>query len=240
MATEHHSGKIISRKEAKVSGLKHYYTGEPCKRGHIEQRLVSTCQCCKCLYLGLKQWRTNNREESRRRDLKWKANNRERMKECGRARYALNPEKYVEKTKRYYRKNSEYVRLKRKKYHYRIRNNPEYKAAVALRGKKWRKLNPERAAINAKVNKHRRRAKEASAVGSFSSSNVKTIYKLQRGKCACCKIGLNKKYHVDHIVPLARGGTNYSNNLQLLCKPCNLTKSARDPIEFMQSMGRLL
>ena len=42
------------------------------------------------------------------------------------------------------------------------------------------------------------------------------------------------------IKPLARGGTNQRTNLQLLCPPCNLSKSAKDPIDFMQSRGFLL
>lgn len=32
---------------------------------------------------------------------------------------------------------------------------------------------------------------------------------------------------VDHIVPLAKGGTNAPGNLQLLCKSCHGTKDAR-------------
>ena len=33
--------------------------------------------------------------------------------------------------------------------------------------------------------------------------------------------------HVDHITPLARGGADAFDNLQLLCAPCNLTKGAK-------------
>ncbi|WP_371824720.1 HNH endonuclease [Paracoccus sp. MA] len=32
----------------------------------------------------------------------------------------------------------------------------------------------------------------------------------------------------DHIVPLARFGANDITNIQLLCEPCNLKKSAKD------------
>ena len=31
-------------------------------------------------------------------------------------------------------------------------------------------------------------------------------------------------YHIDHVVPLSRGGKNDLPNLQLLCPPCNLRK----------------
>ena len=39
---------IISRKDAKAQGLKHYFTGKPCKRGHVELRLVSSEGCMAC------------------------------------------------------------------------------------------------------------------------------------------------------------------------------------------------
>ena len=35
--------------------------------------------------------------------------------------------------------------------------------------------------------------------------------------------------HVDHIMPLARGGPNTLDNLQLLCARCNLAKGAKVP-----------
>lgn len=68
---------------------------------------------------------------------------------------------------------------------------------------------------------------------------VQTLGRLQRWRCAVCAVKL-VKYEVDHIVPLAKGGTNQDSNLQLLCVSCNRTKQAIDPIEFMQRRGFLL
>lgn len=43
----------------------------------------------------------------------------------------------------------------------------------------------------------------------------------------CRRCGAGAPYHVDHVRPLAMGGSNNTVNLQLLCPPCNLGKGAR-------------
>lgn len=43
--------KKISRKEAVQLGLKRYFTGNPCKRGHICERRVVGRFCVKCYQL---------------------------------------------------------------------------------------------------------------------------------------------------------------------------------------------
>lgn len=40
--------KIIQLKEARLMGLSRYYTGKPCKFGHISERYTSTSQCVMC------------------------------------------------------------------------------------------------------------------------------------------------------------------------------------------------
>ena len=48
-------------------------------------------------------------------------------------------------------------------------------------------------------------------------------------KCALCGrvIGPGDRYHVDHIIPVARGGRHEEGNLQLTHPGCNLRKGAR-------------
>lgn len=51
----------------------------------------------------------------------------------------------------------------------------------------------------------------------------------ERGKCANCNKDLIQELeddvHIDHIIPLSKGGCNDLVNLQILCKNCNLKKS---------------
>ena len=44
-------GPFISHKQAKEQGLKHCYTGKPCKRNHIDIRFVSSDYCFTCNHL---------------------------------------------------------------------------------------------------------------------------------------------------------------------------------------------
>ena len=82
--------------------------------------------------------------------------------------------------------------------------------------------------------------RKSSAEGRYSVSDVARICRDQRGKCAICTKALGDKFHRDHIVPLKLGGTNWPRNIQLLCAPCNISKGARDPIDHMQALGKLL
>lgn len=46
----------------------------------------------------------------------------------------------------------------------------------------------------------------------------------------CVRCGAKQDLHFDHIIPVAKGGGNSSENIQILCKTCNLQKS--DKIGF--------
>lgn len=83
----------------------------------------------------------------------------------------------------------------------------------------------------------RRRAKK---VGRLPRGTVEAIGNKQRWKCPICLVSILKKYHVDHIQPIAKGGRHSSDNIQLLCPPCNVRKSAKDPVQYMQERGFLI
>ena len=76
--------------------------------------------------------------------------------------------------------------------------------------------------------------------GRLPKGTVSNLLALQKNRCAACKKQLCGKYHVDHVVPLSRGGTHSKGNVQLLCPACNVRKSAKMPERFMREMGFLL
>ena len=59
--------------------------------------------------------------------------------------------------------------------------------------------------------------KKKSERREFTLEEKRDIYdNIAHGKCAICKEKLKQKFEVDHIKPLASGGTNDIKNLQLL------------------------
>ena len=66
---------------------------------------------------------------------------------------------------------------------------------------------------------------------SFPTWAQRAVIARDRGSCGECGANITSELtetpHVDHIIPLARGGTNDLVNLQLLCSKCNLKKGAK-------------
>tara|TARA_Y100001968_G_scaffold85941_1_gene77012 strand:- start:2850 stop:3821 length:972 start_codon:yes stop_codon:yes gene_type:complete len=87
-------GPFLSREEAIDRGLRFYFTGIPCKRGHLDLRKVNHQSCISCQRLYSENW-DKNHKESRRRDkekatLKWRLENPELNTVAARMRASIN------------------------------------------------------------------------------------------------------------------------------------------------------
>ncbi len=140
----------------------------------------------------------------------WVINNYTKVKKYNRRRYKLNPKYFKEICKMWRQKNRAYDRT---------------------RINKWRKENKE--AIRAfSAN---RRSRERNAKGNFNKDNILHLFGKQKGKCAASNCRTNLiTYHVDHVKPLVRGGSNWPRNLQLLCPSCNASKGIKTMQEWVQ------
>ena len=54
---------IITRKQALAQGLKHYFTGVPCKNGHISYRTTSDYLCSECNKANTERYNLLNRKQ---------------------------------------------------------------------------------------------------------------------------------------------------------------------------------
>jgi 5-methylcytosine-specific restriction endonuclease McrA len=99
--------------------------------------------------------------------------------------------------------------------------NPE---AVAEANRKWRRENPERAALTSRLKKQRRRA-----AGVLTIADWQGVLALYGSDCLSC--GSDDPPTIDHVVPIIQGGSNTVDNVQPLCRTCN-TRKGRKTIDY--------
>lgn len=196
--------RVILRADAKAAAAKRYFTGLPCKAGHIAERLVTDKTCVECDRL-----RHVDNPAAKARLSAYYRRNRTRM---------------LEQAKAYVAKNYEAIQAKRKAH--RNANKTRINIEIAA----WAKANPEKR----RAKERAREARERGAEGTHTATDVNALKISQEGVCAAihCFQELVLGFHVDHIMPIARGGSNWPCNLQLLCPTCNQAKHARDPEEW--------
>ena len=194
------------------------------KCGGTDRYAGGRCRTCSKAYAAA------NRDAVKARNAAWYAANKEKSLRSSAEWRAKNPERYKELKDSWHYEN--YERHKSSTQKWRAANVERVRETMAT----WRAANP--GAVKAHI--HNRRARKINATGALSTDIEPRLMALQRGLCACCGKPLGSDYHLDHILPLARGGRNEDANMQLLRAACNLRKHDRHPVEYMQAQGYLL
>ncbi|WP_261531239.1 HNH endonuclease [Burkholderia multivorans] len=221
---------IITRDAAKASGLPRYFTGKPCKHGHLAPRYTSSTTCVICQHAATQALRAKNPERTRRQNAETRERTREKRNAYHREWMKRNPEKNRANVARWKRANPDKVSALSAAYHAR---NAE---RLNARRRAYRKNNPHVGAASSR----RRRAKLRGAEGSDTAAEILALAQKQNYRCACCGVSIRRGYHADHITPLAKGGSDWITNIQLLCAKCNKRKAAKDPLAWAAENGLLL
>lgn len=86
------------------------------------------------------------------------------------------------------------------------------------------------------ANRNRHRARRQGIASEQPIGATKELYAQQGGRCYYCNIEfdrfLDDAYHLEHKIPLSRGGTNDRENLVLSCGSCNSQKHTKTPEEW--------
>jgi hypothetical protein len=79
-----------------------------------------------------------------------------------------------------------------------------------------------------------RRARKLNADGGHTFQDVKVIGDLQEWRYYYCNTDVAASYHVDHMIPLVRGGSDWPANLVVVaCPTCNISKGAKTAEEYL-------
>ena len=151
----------------------------------------------------------------------------------------------------YYARNRKKLAAKQKRWRASISGTDKderRKIKSRARSSKWRALNTEyfqeylrRYALKnpLKISAIRRgyKARKKGASGTHSDRDISAILQDQNWKCRWCDAVL-LKFHIDHVIPLVKGGSNSPENLCAACPKCNQSKGGRSPDEWPQNPRR--
>lgn len=198
--------QIITRAEAKAQGLKRYFTGKPCKHGHISHKQTSNGECLECA--GLRPKAPVDPERKKENDRRYYQRHKEKLDKTNRAYYEKNKDRLKEVGKLWVERNKEQVKAYKKQW---MQEN--YPRLL----EKFRQQRKEKPWIHRAMTAKRRAAKRRAIPKWVDKQKIKEIYANTPEGCA-----------VDHIVPLISDfvcGLHVHDNLQYLTVMENACKS---------------
>lgn len=158
------------------------------------------------------------------------------------ARYAANAERERQRSKDKYRQNNAYYKAYREANAERIRQqSAEWKAANPERvrelNRRWVEENKEhltqyhadyrvseRGKLLRRASENIRRARKRNAPGLCNADQLQARIDYYGGSCYLCG-GIATS--IDHVIPLANGGSNWPANLRPACASCNSRKRTK-------------
>lgn len=237
--------KIISRDEAISQGLKYYFTGKPCKRGHVASILVSTGQCCECNSERAKDYYNKNKDKITEQRKDYRKQNKNKISEGMKGYYKQNKDKLSKRKKNYYKQNKDKINEQSKNYYNENKDTitekkkeyyNENKDMILVQKKEYHKQNPApkflRDSLNRIFNNWKGGRKKMEKLHGYTFEQLVARIEFQ------FKDGMSwdnrSEWHIDHKKPIARfleqGITdpkiiNALSNLQPLWAKDNLSKS---------------
>lgn len=219
--------RVVSLTEARELGLSHYFTGVPCKNGHLSERSVKEHKCLDCVRDRKRASRAANPEHHRKlirsfveRHPDYYRQQREKNPEACRAATRRWKERYPERARESQRRTDARPDRKAKKIgaikaKYAV--NPEPMRAA---NRAWRKRNS--AAVRA-LNAKRHAAKLQRTPAWADHAAIRAVY--EESARLTKETGI--QHHVDHIVPLQGEtvcGLHVAENLRVITATENMKK----------------
>lgn len=194
--------------------------------------------CKQCHATQTADARKKNPEKYRAHTREWHKRHQDRIRELERspevrayrARYkAENSDKIREQNAAYYQAKKGEIDARNVSW---VKQNLPKSKVIHDR---WKAKNPEKVSAYDRA----KRAKRLAAPGSHTAEEALTILESQGYQCAnpCCRVDLRAVVkHLDHKETLSKGGSDNADNLQWLCRPCNVSKHAKPYAEWLTSV----
>lgn len=233
-----------SRAEAKELGMKRYFTGKPCKHGHVDERHTSSGQCIACARSSQRKSYPNRASKLKMYQAEYRAANPEQIKAYAKSWRIKNPERAAKKIREWkeanpdYRlKNIDHFRAKDREYQAKRRATPKGRVDDALS-----------AGIRDTLKRGEKRGTRWELMVGYSvDALMRHLERLFQPGMSWKNYGRGG-WHIDHIIP--RSAFNYEtpedidfrrcwalDNLQPLWEFDNISKGARLDKPFQPSLA---
>jgi len=178
----------------------------------------------------IKQYRIDNAKAIAENKKQYRIDNAKAIAEYKKQYQIDNAKAIAENNKQYRIDNATAIAEYKKQY--QIDNAK----AIAEREKQYFKSPSGRKA--GKAARQNRRARKKKAEGRITKIVIQQIEEsniLKYGELTCvyCGVVVHNNYHLEHKIPLARGGDNTIENLTITCPTCNMRKHTRTDEEFL-------
>lgn len=80
----------------------------------------------------------------------------------------------------------------------------------------------------------RRNNAEKEVGGSYTPADIDLLRQKLNDCCRFCGKALNNGGQIEHLTPIARGGSNNPNNLTISCRSCNYEKTSKTLDEYLE------
>lgn len=158
-------------------------------------------------------------------------------KESDHQYYLANKERKLAQSAEYYRTHREQVNAYKKRWAQENRDKSlnskrKWNTTNHAYFRAYKKKHPE----YSRLKEHTRRAKRNGNGGSYSVQEEMELFAWQQGRCHYCGTLLYScmPYHLDHKIPLSRGGSNSIENIAISCQRCNALKHDKTEKEFAE------
>lgn len=220
-----------SPKEAKTLGLDRYYTGKPCKQGHVAERRVRDRGCVECGAVKQRAHYERNRDEYLKRQRDWQQANRDKARMASKNWKINNAERVKTYQAQYARDNSEAL----------IEAARERRLADPEKHRNWQRRWNEnnRGRKNALTAAYAKHVKLATPrwLNQKDWAEITSRY----DEAARISRETGSPHHVDHIIPL-RGkwvsGLHVPENLRVVPAAENARKKNRFLPELLERHGQ--
>lgn len=149
--------------------------------------------------------------------------------------------------KEYQRRNYDKLRKHARSFYYENRErllqwkreNPPPKEYKRTYNREWCRRNPGKVCTHRTDRKLKMKTplEESERINQFFIK-VRATESIQCSYCPAVVHG--KDAHIDHVIPLSRGGKHLLSNLCVSCQPCNNRKYNKLPHEFLATRQRVL